>query len=179
VTRANLVLLGYRGTGKSTVGAILGARMKRPVVSIDAEIVRTAGRPIPEIVAQHGWPHFRDLESAEVRRAAGRDHIVIDAGGGVVLRKENIETLRATGYCVLLTASVSAIARRIGGDANRPSLTGKSIVDEIEEVLAERRPLYANAGELIIDTDHREPEEIAALILESEFVRSLIESVPK
>lgn len=173
MTRTNLVLLGYRGTGKSTVAEILGARLRRPVVSIDAEIVRTAGRPIPEIVAEHGWPHFRDLESAEIGRAAARERIIIDAGGGAVLRKENIDALRATGYCVLLTASVASIAKRIGGDTNRPSLTGKSIVEEIEDVLAERRPLYAAAGELLIETDRREPAEVAALILESDFVRSI------
>jgi shikimate kinase len=173
MTRTNVVLLGYRGTGKSTVAAILGAKLKRSVVSIDSEIVRAAGRQIPDVVAEHGWPYFRDLESAEVRRAAARDRIIIDAGGGVVLRKENVDALRATGYCILLTASVASITTRIGGDANRPSLTGKSIVDEIEEVLAERRPLYSAAAELVVETDHRAPEEVAAMILSCDFVRAL------
>src|SRR5262250_3221786 len=76
----NLVLIGYRGTGKSTVAALLGARLGMDVVSLDQEIVREAGRSIPEIVAAHGWPHFRDLEAAVTQRVAARDHLVI--GGG-------------------------------------------------------------------------------------------------
>ena len=82
----NIVLIGYRGTGKSTVGRLLAARLGRTLVSTDAEIVARAKRAIPEIVAQEGWDYFRDLESDICRELASRDQLVIDTGGGAILR---------------------------------------------------------------------------------------------
>jgi shikimate kinase len=78
----NIVLIGYRGTGKSTVARLLASRLERELVSTDAEIVKRAQRTIPEIVAQDGWEHFRDLESEICREIAGRDQLIIDTGGG-------------------------------------------------------------------------------------------------
>ncbi|MCI0426876.1 MAG: shikimate kinase, partial [Nitrospiraceae bacterium] len=142
----NIVLIGYRGTGKSTVGRLLAARLGRELVSTDAEIVKRAQRTIPEIVAQQGWDYFRDLESNICRELASRDHLVIDTGGGAVLRAQNVEALKKDGTLFWLTASVGTIAKRIGGDNQRPSLTGtKSFVDETEDVLRERTPKYRAA----------------------------------
>ena len=84
----NVVLIGYRGTGKSTVGRRLAARLGRKLVSTDAEIVKRAQRTIPEIVAQDGWEYFRDLESTMCRELAVRDQLVIDTGGGAILRTQ-------------------------------------------------------------------------------------------
>lgn len=159
--KTNIVLIGYRGTGKSTIAKLLSRR----VISIDEEIIRTAGKSIPEIVAESGWDAFRDRESAEVEKAAKESGVVIDAGGGAVLRPKNIEALRATGTCFWLTASVETIAARIAGDSNRPSLTGKNIADEIAEVLAEREPHYRGAADHIISTEGRSPSEVADEIL--------------
>ena len=92
----NLVLIGYRGTGKSTVAKLLAARLAMEVVSLDQEIVNAHG-PIPQIVAAHGWPHFRDLEAAITARTARRDGIIIDAGGGVILRQDNVDNLKRNG----------------------------------------------------------------------------------
>ncbi len=162
----NIVLIGYRGTGKSSVAKILGARLQRLVVSTDEEIVRRAGRSVPEIVAQHGWDHFRDLESAVCRDVAARDGLVIDTGGGAILRPENVAALKAGGKLFWLTAEVATIAARIGGDTQRPSLTGtKSFVEEIADVLDERRPQYAAAADVVIATDGRSLAEIADAIL--------------
>ena len=109
----NLVLIGYRGTGKSTVARLLAEKLGMEVVSLDQEIVRRAGRSVPEIVAQHGWPHFRDLESAVTKDFSERDNIIIDAGGGVILRRENVESLRRGGKLFWLRASVPVIVARI------------------------------------------------------------------
>lgn len=149
----NLILIGYRGVGKSTVASLLGVRLHRPVVSLDDCIVLRARQPIPALVATRGWDYFRDIESAVVRDYTARKNQVLDCGGGVVLRPENIAALRASGYCVWLTAPIATLARRIAGDANRPSLTGKPPEEEIREILAEREPLYRGLANLIVDTD--------------------------
>jgi shikimate kinase len=162
----NLVLIGYRGTGKSSVGKVLAARLGRELVSTDEEIVRRAGRSIPEIVAQEGWDYFRDLESEVCRTLADRDQLVIDTGGGAVLRPQNVEVLKRNGRLFWLTASVNSIASRIGGDTQRPSLTGtKSFLEEIEEVLLERTPKYHAAADHIIPTDNRSIDQLVQAIL--------------
>jgi shikimate kinase len=158
----NLVLIGYRGTGKSTVATLLAARLGLEVVSLDQEIVQQAGRPIPEIVATHGWSHFRDLESEVTARCAGRDGIIIDAGGGVILRPQNVAHLRRSGTLFWLRASVPAIVARIEGGSERPALTaGKSFTEEVEDVLRERTPLYAAAAHHHVDTDNRTAAQVA------------------
>lgn len=158
----NIVLIGYRGTGKSSVGRLLAERSGRTLISTDAEVVWRAGQSVQEIVKQHGWDHFRNLESDVCRDLAGRDHLIIDTGGGAVLRPENVERLKAGGILFWLTAEVPTISRRIGGDTQRPSLTGaKSFVEEIEDVLRERTPIYAAAADHVIATDGRTVGEIA------------------
>ena len=162
----NIVLVGYRGTGKSTVGRLLAARLGRELVSTDAETVKRAQRTIPEIVAQEGWEYFRDLESDICRELASRDHLVIDTGGGAILRAQNVEALKRNGTVFWLTASVETIAKRIGGNNQRPSLTGtKSFVDEIEDMLRERTPKYQAAADHSIATDDRSINQLVETLL--------------
>lgn len=162
----NIVLIGYRGTGKSAVGGLLAGRLGMACIGMDAEIVRRAGVSIPEIVANEGWPGFRDRESALARELGERDGLVIDTGGGVIERAENIEALRQNGCIVWLKAKVSTIVARIEGDTGRPALTaGKSFTDEVAEVLERRAPLYRAAAHGEIDTDDLAPEEIADKII--------------
>jgi len=162
----NIVLIGYRGTGKSSVGRLLAARLEREFVSTDAEIVKRAQRTIPEIVAQQGWDYFRDLESDICIELASRDQLVIDTGGGAILRVQNVEALKKDGTVFWLTASVETIAQRIGGDNQRPSLTGtKSFVDEIQDVLRERTPKYRAAAAPIIRTADRSINQLVETLL--------------
>ena len=162
----NIVLIGYRGTGKSTVGRLLAARLGRTLVSTDAEIVARAKRAIPEIVAQEGWDYFRDLESDICRELASRDQLVIDTGGGAILRPQNVEALKQSGTLFWLTASVETIATRIGGDNQRPSLTGtKSFVDEVGDVLRERTPKYQAAADHVVATDDRSIDQLVETLL--------------
>ena len=161
----NIVLVGYRGTGKSTVGRLLAARLGRDLVSTDAEIVKRAQRTIPEIVAQEGWEYFRDLESDICREFASRDQLVIDTGGGAILRMKNVEVLKKNSTVFWLTASVETIAKRVGGDSQRPSLTGtRSFVDEIQDVLRERTPKYQAAADHSIVTDDRSINQLVEML---------------
>ena len=162
----NLVLIGYRGTGKSAVAEILRRKLGMPAVSLDEEIVREAGMSIPEIVEQQGWPHFRDLESAIVERFAKRDGAILDTGGGVILRPENTENLRRGGVLFWLKASAPVIVDRIQQSTERPALTeGRSFLTEVAEVLSERLPLYRAAADREIDTDALTPNAVADHII--------------
>jgi shikimate kinase len=162
----NIVLIGYRGTGKSSVGKALAQRLERRLISTDAEIVTRAGLPIPEIVQRFGWEHFRNLESEVCHELAGQDGLVIDTGGGAILRQQNVDRLKANGRLFWLTAEVRTIAERIGGDTQRPSLTGtKSFVEEIGEVLREREPKYRAAADHVVPTDGKSVGEIVQTIL--------------
>lgn len=161
----NIILIGYRGTGKSHVGSILAKRFKRTLVSIDAEIVKSAGKSIPEIVAASGWPAFRDLETAEARKLAGRDDLVIDCGGGIIERPENVAILQGNAIVFWLRAEVATIVGRIAHDNQRPALVaGKTFTEEIAEVLEGRTPKYRAAAHHEIVTDGLTPEEVAVQI---------------
>lgn len=162
----NIVLIGYRGTGKSSVGKLLAERLGRALISTDAEVVKRANLSIPDLVKQFGWSYFRDLESEVCHSVASKDNLIIDTGGGVILRQQNVEALKANGLLFWLTAEISTIQRRIEGDHQRPSLTGtKSFIDEIEEVLQERLPRYRAAADHTIRTDDRSPSEVADAVL--------------
>ena len=162
----NIVLIGYRGTGKSTVAKILGERLGRTVISTDAAIVKEAGQSIPEIVEQFGWDHFRKLETEVCQTFSNQDHLVIDTGGGAILKEENVAALKTNGMIFWLTAEVSTIASRIGGDTQRPSLSGtKTFVEEIEEILNARTPKYQAAAGHVVPTDQSSPDQIANSIM--------------
>lgn len=162
----NIVLIGYRGTGKSHVGRLLAEKLCFPYVSVDKAIVARAGMSVADIVRQFGWQGFRDRESLEVREISVWDSIVIDTGGGVVERPENIECLRENGCLVWLKASVPTIVSRIEGGDDRPALTaGKSFTEEVAEVLERRTPLYRKAAMYEVDTDGLSPEEAAGQIV--------------
>lgn len=162
----NIVLIGYRGTGKSVVGRILAHRLGMVYEGMDANIVDRAGMPIPEIVERHGWDRFREIETEEALALAGRDNLIIDTGGGVIERPENMPALEKNGVVVWLKASVETIVRRIQGGDQRPALTeGKTFTEEVEEVLDRRRDRYQAAARFEIDTDDLTPEQVADKII--------------
>ena len=161
----NIVLIGYRGTGKSTVATLLASDLGMPKICLDEEIVKRAGKRIPEIVAAHGWEYFRDLESEVAADYGNRNGWVIDAGGGVILRDENVRNLRRNGTLFWLTAPPSVLIERIKDDTERPALKdGRTFLEEVEEVLEERLPLYRSAAHASIDVSANTPEEVSSRI---------------
>jgi shikimate kinase len=169
--QANLVLIGYRATGKTSVGARLAALLHRPFVDLDQVLVREAGRPIADIVAQGGWAEFRRLEKELVARYAAIPGQVLAPGGGAVLDRDNVAALRENGIIIWLTADPDTIQARLAQDqprdANRPSLTGSDTIREVTEVLNHRAPLYQAAAQIIVDTTHREVAQVVELVLEA------------
>lgn len=163
----NIVLIGYRGTGKSVVAELVATHLELSCVGMDARIVERAGMPIPEIVEKYGWPGFRDRETELAQELAKRDDLVIDTGGGVIERPENMQALGKDAVVFWLKASVPTIVSRIQGDTERPSLTGeKSFTEEVEEVLSRRFTNYRDAAHHEIDTDRLTPKEVAQRIVD-------------
>jgi shikimate kinase len=165
---APIFLIGYRGTGKTTVARLVAQRLGRESIDADREIERRAGKTIAAIFADEGEPPFRELESAVIADLA-RTSLVISTGGGAVLRAANRAAMQAAGPIVWLTASVDAIAVRIAADAAtarlRPNLTAIGGKAEIAAVLAERMPIYKACATFVVDTEGRTPAEVADQIL--------------
>jgi shikimate kinase len=165
----NLVLIGYRGTGKSAVARLLGQRLGRPAYDADDEIERRAGKSIAQIFDNEGENAFRDWETKVVRELAARPACVLSVGGGAVVRPENREALSQNSYFVWLTASAETIWRRLQHDdataARRPNLTVAGGITEIIATLEAREPLYRQCAHLVVDTEGKTPAEVADAIL--------------
>jgi len=168
----NIVLIGYRATGKTTVGRLIAQRLGWMFVDTDVLIEQRAKKKIAEIVAQEGWQGFRRREKEIIAEVSAKKNMVIAVGGGAVINKENVKNLKQNGILIWLKANADTIAKRLAQDektaSQRPSLTGKSVVEEIEEVLSERLPLYQQAADIEVDTERYSPEEIARLIIKNE-----------
>ena len=165
----NLVLIGYRATGKTAVGARLAQLLGRPFVDLDQVLVKEAGRSIAEIVAQGGWEEFRRREKELVARYRSARGQVLATGGGVVLDFENIQALRENGTVIWLTADPATIQSRLLRDQpqelSRPSLTGGDTIKEVAEVLQARQHLYLAAAQIIIDTAGQSIPQVVERIL--------------
>ncbi len=151
----NIVLIGYRGSGKSTIGRGLAARLGLGFVDTDELVVSRSGKSIRELFELVGESGFRDLETAAVQEAAARDDMVISAGGGAVLRRENVTMLKRNARVVWLSAPAEVLFARIQADsqtaATRPNLTARGGLDEVRRLLADRAPLYASLADVVVD----------------------------
>jgi len=162
----NIILIGYRGTGKTAVAGSVAGRLGMQVVRTDDLIALREHRSISEIVEHSGWDYFRDVESAVVAELGDRDNILIDTGGGVMLRQQNSAVLKKNGLVFWLQATPATIIERIRDDANRPALTpGKSFTEEVAEVVQQRQPAYHAAADIEIETDGKTVEQVAGEIL--------------
>jgi len=165
----NLYLVGYRCTGKTSVGRLLAEALVWTFVDLDHELVAEAGIPIEDIVDSQGWKYFREREAQLLERLSLATKQVISTGGGVVTVPENIATMRGSGKVVWLHASPATIGARMEADRStagqRPPLHGNDSVVEIEEVLAERVPLYDEAMHLQVETDDLSLEEVVESIM--------------
>ncbi len=163
-----IILIGYRATGKSTVGRLLAEKFGLPFLDLDQYLVRKMGRSIREVVAEKGWEYFRAREKEALLEMAGRSPMVLACGGGAVLHEKEFISLKKGALVVWLSAQPETIAKRLAKDSstreNRPSLTGKDVLEEIKEVLISRLPLYRKFADLIIETDQQSPKDVVELI---------------
>ncbi len=151
--KSNIVLIGYRATGKTSVAEYLSLKTKMPVICLDKEIEKQANLSIPEIVEKHGWDEFRKIESLIVEKASKLKEHIIDTGGGVILNEKNIINLKKNGLIFWLKTDLEIIIERLKKDNPRPSLTKKSFLEEVPEVLKERTPIYKRSADYIIDSN--------------------------
>jgi len=165
----NIILIGARGCGKSTIGRLLAERLGRPYFDSDDEIEAHAGKSIAEIFAAEGETGFRDRETQVVADLAAQDRAVIALGGGAVVRPENRRAIEAA-HVVWLTASPATLWRRIEADAatarRRPQLSPQGGITEIIATLDARREIYGRCAHLVVDTEGKSPREIADAICE-------------
>ena len=163
------VLIGYRGTGKTTVARLLSERLGYRWLDADVELEARAGKSIAQIFADDGEQAFRSLEAQVLAEALQGSSLVIATGGGVILRDDNRELLRRAGSVIWLEASPETLYERIQGDnttsARRPNLTAAGGLAEVREMLARREPLYRECAKLRIDANRQPPEAVVDEIL--------------
>ena len=166
----NLVLIGLRGTGKSTIAEILAQRLGWDWCDADAEIERRAATTIKQIFETGGEPVFRDWETLVVTELAAREQTVLALGGGAILRPENRAAIARQGTIVWLTASPETLWARIQVDATtaarRPNLSAAGGINEIIATLDARREVYRQCAHLEVDTEGRTPNQVAEAIVE-------------
>ncbi len=165
-----IVLIGYRGCGKTAVGRLLAQRLGWEFVDTDQEIQRVQERSIADIFAQDGEAAFRRIESEVLQRVLVGRRKVIGVGGGAVLSRRNRKLLRTTGICVWLTAPPEELYQRIVSDgqtaAQRPDLTPAGGLQEVEAVLQSRLPIYEATAEIVVSTAGLSVEQVADAVLD-------------
>ncbi len=177
-----IVLIGYRGTGKTTVARLLADSLGWPWADTDWQIQQQAGKTIAELFASEGEAGFRRREHETLARLLeSPEPLVVAAGGGVVVLPENRQLLQSPQLTVVwLQAPPEVIAARLKADPSsaqtRPSLTGKSIVEEVEQVLNQRRAWYASCSRWAVPTQGKTPEEVVREILQQLNLTSQSES---
>ena len=167
----NVFLIGYRCTGKSSVGRSLAAMLGRSFIDTDSLVVSENGMSIRNIVTSRGWEAFRRLEHIALQQVCTMDRRVVATGGGIVLDAENVKLMKKSGRIIWLRASSETIKARMSQDQAsetlRPALTSTDSISEIEETLAERAPLYQHAMDFSVDTDNAKLDAVADIIIEN------------
>ena len=163
-----IILIGFRGTGKTTIGELLAQRCGCTFVDTDQRICQIKGDSVTTIVQREGWEGFRRCEEEVLRELAGLSGSVVATGGGAVLHRQIWPELKKNATIVWLTADTNVLMQRIGRDApdNRPSLSGKGVLEEMVQILAEREPLYRELAHFSVDTGRLRAGEAVDSIVE-------------
>lgn len=164
----NIILIGYRGSGKSRVGRRLASRMGSKFIDTD-DLIESKEGEISDIVKSHGWDYFRATEKRMIEEISREDNLVIALGGGAVLDADNLVNLERNGLIIWLKADPEVLRKRMKEDhrtsVSRPTLTGKGTIEELEEVMAYRDPFYEKAGRIQLDTSSLDVERVVEKIM--------------
>lgn len=163
--KEHIYLIGFMGTGKTTISHILQKLTGAEEIDMDAWIVKKNGMSINEMFDKYGETYFRDRESEAVTAIAAGAPAIISCGGGSVLRAQNVEEMKKSGKIVLLTATPETVYGRVKNSTDRPLLNGNMNVEYIASLMEKRRAIYDAACDIRIVTDGKKPKEIAEEIL--------------
>ncbi len=162
----NIVLFGFMGCGKTTIGNLLASRLNMPFIDMDEYIEEKASMPISEIFRLYGEEHFRALERQAAQHFSEEKGLIISAGGGTMTFPENVKLLKKGGDAVFLNISLETAYRRLEGSTTRPLLERSDRQQFIKELFQKRLPLYLQAADIVIDADPN-PETVVNSILSS------------
>lgn len=164
-SKKNIFFVGFMGSGKSTVAKRIAESLKAPLIEMDEELEQIEGMAISSIFETYGEAYFRDLESRLIFELLEREKCVVSCGGGVMLRRENVENIRKNGYIIYLKASPETIYRRIKDDNSRPILKDNMKLESIAKLMEERCAAYESEANLVIETDGKKVHQICEEIL--------------
>ena len=163
----NIFLIGFMGTGKSTVAWLLAKKLCFSFVDLDAQIEERQGCTISEIFANQGEAAFRDMETEMIDLYAKQSRTVIACGGGIVLRPKNVEMMKRSGIVILLQATPETIQSRLKHNTSRPLLQGRMQPSDLKYLMEKRKVAYEQAGDIWISTDEKLPEEVVSEIVDN------------
>lgn len=162
----NIIITGMRGAGKTKLGKMIAEKLNRNFIDMDKVVEKEAGQKISEMVEKHGWPYFRNLEKKMAKKVGELNNYVISTGGGTMMFEENVKALKKNGIVVLLKTTVEKIKDRINHKKNRPSLTEKDFISELQEVWKQRKEKYEKVADIIIDVTSDDLEKKRDRIIE-------------
>lgn len=163
----NIVLIGFRGAGKTALARILAEKLQMPLYTIDKMIEEKEGKRIRDIVAEKGWKYFRELEAQFIEQVSEYDNVIIDTGGGAVENPSNIDNLKKNGYIIYVQASLKDIKQRIINDPDRPKLNPTlDVEDDLNVTFNNRIPLYEEYSDFRVNTSTTPLEKCAEQIIE-------------
>ncbi len=162
----NLSLIGFMGSGKSTVGKLLAEKLGFLFIDIDRIIEIKEKKPISKIFKEKGEKYFRDVESEVIRKIYRNKNCIFACGGGAILKGENFKVIKKLSKIIYLKVSPSEILKRVGNSKDRPLLQSKDKMKRVKALLKKRKEIYEKCADIIVDTDKKEKEEVVSEIIE-------------
>lgn len=162
----HIFLIGFMGSGKSTVARRMRNGYGFQLIEMDQAIEKEQGMRISDIFQKYGEEYFRDLETSYLKKIEQEEACVVSCGGGVALRKENVEIMQKCGMIVWLNASPQIILERVKRNDKRPLLRNRKTIEDITAMMEARRPIYENAAQLVVTIDGKESRDVAKEIVE-------------
>lgn len=166
----NIFLIGFMGTGKSTISDYMSTRLALEVIEMDQLIAEREGKSISDIFSVYGEEYFRNLETQLLIELQSRRNVIVSCGGGVAMRERNVEEMKKNGRVVLLTAEPKTILERVKGNNDRPLLNGRKNVEDIKNLMETRRAKYEAAADVVVSTDGKTVPQIC-----EDLIRKLLE----